>query len=68
MQKTVLVPQGQFIDEGSSRCEHAAKVPAVFSAKGMSWVFALFKGIFLTPSIWTLSPGFQRTLWGALDG
>ena len=28
--------------------------------------FALFKGIFRTPFIWTLSPGFQRTFWGAL--
>ena len=25
------------------------------------------KCIFRTPSIWTLSPGFQRTFWGALD-
>ena len=33
VQKTVLVPQVQFIDVGSSRCEHAAKVPASFSAK-----------------------------------
>ena len=30
--KTVLVPQVQFVDVGSSRCEHAAKVPAVLSA------------------------------------
>ena len=26
-----------------------------------------FDGIFRTPSIWTLSPSFQRTFWGALD-
>ena len=31
--------------------------------EGLSWVFALFKGIFRTPSIWTWSPGFQRTFW-----
>ena len=33
VQKTVLVPQVQFFDVGSSRCEHAANVPASFSAK-----------------------------------
>ena len=33
----------------------------------MRCFFVLFKGIFLTPSIWTLSPGVQRTFWGALD-
>ena len=32
VRKTVSVPQVQFIDEGPSRCEHEAKVPAVFGA------------------------------------
>ena len=66
MQKTV-VPQVQFIDVGSSRCEHAAKVPAVFSAKSEVQFLPFFKCVFRTPSIWTLSPGFQRTFWRALD-
>ena len=30
VQKTVLVPQLQFIDVGSIRCDHTAKVPTVF--------------------------------------
>ena len=38
-----------------------------FQRERLSWFFVLFKGIFRTPSIWTLSPGFQRTFWGALD-
>ena len=37
------------------------------STRKSELVFALFKGIFWTPSTWTLSPGFQRTFWGSLD-
>ena len=47
--------------------ELAAASSSSFQCAILGVVFALFKGIFRTPSIWTLSPGFQRTFWGALD-
>ena len=40
---------------------------AVFNARVGGGFLLFFKGIFRTPSIWTLSPGFHRTFWGALD-
>ena len=64
--ETVLVPQLQFIDVGSIRCDHAAPSSNSFPYAVQSGFFAFIKGIFRTPSIWTLSPGFQRTFWGAV--
>ena len=63
MQRTVLVPQLQFIDVGSIRCEHAGTSSSSFQRERLSWLFfcPFPKGIFRTPSTRTLSPGFQRT-------
>ena len=65
VQKTLEVPQLQFINVGSCRWYLQMQVPAVFSAQSEGSFCP--KGIFRTPSIWTLSPDFRRTFWGALD-